>query len=232
MHNYLKEYFCFSRSEKNGTIVLCTIMFLVFIVPWVYDNVKKPVAYHPDPGFINEVRAFYGLPENDSIFPENHDRSVQTTGIPGRNPDREELPGNGPMPHDTKKVDINSADTAALMRIRGLGQVLSRRILRYRGILGGYYDVAQLLEVYGIDEDRFRGIEPFVYADTSLVVKLRPARDEFGVLLRHPYLDYEQVSEIFRIRGKGKIDSLDDLLLSPAFSEDDLKKLLPYMVFD
>ncbi|MFO7922582.1 MAG: helix-hairpin-helix domain-containing protein [Bacteroidales bacterium] len=232
MHNFLKEYFCFSRGEKNGTIVLCTIMFLVFLVPWVYDNVRRPADYQPDPGFINEVRAFYGLTENDSIFPENHYRQVLTTGIPAEEPDRDERPDNEFQLHGTEKVDVNSADTATLIKIRGLGQVLSRRILKYRGILGGYYDVSQLLEVYGIDEDRFRGIEPCIYADTSLIVKLRPATDEFGILLRHPYLDYEQVSEIFRIRGTGKIDSLHDLLLSPAFSEDDLKKLMPYVIFD
>ncbi len=130
------------------------------------------------------------------------------------------------------RIEINSADTTGLMRIRGIGPVFSRRIVRYREILGGYHNVAQLLEVYGIDEERFMDTEPFVYADTTLITRLRPLADDFRTLLRHPYLDYGQVSEIFRLRRSGRLENAEDLLRSASFTPQDISRLSPYLAFD
>ncbi len=130
------------------------------------------------------------------------------------------------------RIDINTADTTELMKIRGIGPVFSGRIVRYRNILGGYYCVSQLQEVYGMDEERYRETEPFVFAGTTSIVMLRLLTDEFKVLLRHPYLNYEQVSDIFRLRRSGGLTSCEDLLQSPEISDKDITRLMPYVAFD
>ena len=258
MKKFLTEYFYFTRGERNGTIILVIVMFLVFVFPYVYNAFQKNSAYQVCPDFIKEINDFYNPPGNDNRDNETKyglalstvkpDRLPVKPGVKGSgltdksdlqqsptpdNPSVQKLPSpDKPGPSVRMKTDINTADTNQLMIISGIGPVLSRRILRYRDILGGYHDALQLLEVYGIDEERYLEIEPYVFADTSRIVKLYPFSDDFGVLLRHPYLDYEQVSEIFRFRYRNKLNSCGDLLQSDAFNEEDLIKLSPYFHFD
>ncbi len=242
MRRFLADYFFFTRGERNGTLVLAVLMVLVFVFPYIYNALKGPNEYQADPDFIEEIRAFYGLQDNGGHGPNSS--GVTGTGklpadsaagegdnLKGRYNLRPGLESIGqPVPEN--RIEINSADTTELMRIRGIGPVFSRRIVRYREILGGYHNVAQLLEVYGMDEERFINTEPFVYADTTIINRLRPLSDEFGVLLRHPYLDYNQVSEIFRLRRSGGLKNAKDLLQSASFTGQDLTRLLPYLAFD
>jgi len=253
MIRFFKEYFYFTRGERNGTFVLVTIMILVFIFPYLYNIMRDPVHYQPDPVFLSEIRAFYGLQESDGsheedrcshpLIPGVQDKKADTvpesfaTGsrqVIGTLKEGYENPfmDNSFSQSPGKRIDINSADTTELMSIRGIGPVLSRRILRYRSILGGYTRVSQLEEVYGLDQERFPEIEPFLYADTTRVVKLRLLSDEFSTLLRHPYLNYEQVSMIFRLRDGGRLNSPEDLSASGAFTDDDLFRLAGYLAFD
>ena len=52
-------------------------------------------------------------------------------------------------------VELNTADTTILKKVPGIGSTFARRIMKYRELLGGFYDVSQLAEVYGIDEERY-----------------------------------------------------------------------------
>ncbi len=242
MRRFLADYFFFTRGERNGTLVLAVLMVLVFVFPYIYNALKGPSEYQADPDFIKEIQAFYGLEDNYGQGPDSS--GVTGTGkFPadsagggddlrqGRHGQRPGLENSVHLVPE-KRIDINSADTTGLMRIRGIGPVFSRRLVRYREILGGYHNVAQLLEVYGMDEGRYVDTEPFVYADTTLVTRLRPLSDEFGVLLRHPYLDYSQVSEIFRLRRSGGLKNAEDLLQSSSFTRQDISRLSPYLAFD
>ena len=56
-------------------------------------------------------------------------------------------------------LDLNSMDSSAFEMLPVFGPVLSSRTVKFRNALGGFINVAQLLEVYGIDEDAFEKIE-------------------------------------------------------------------------
>lgn len=49
------------------------------------------------------------------------------------------------------KADINSANAIELTAIRGVGPVLSKRIISYRNSLGRFDSIQQLYKVYGLD---------------------------------------------------------------------------------
>ena len=55
-------------------------------------------------------------------------------------------------------VELNTADTTILKKVPGIGSTFARRIMKYRELLGGFYDVSQLAEVYGIDEERYQAL--------------------------------------------------------------------------
>ena len=260
IRDFFREYFCFTRRERNGTIILAAIMLAVLIFPHLYSFISKPAIYQPDPRLVAEIREFYtpgphgrhpggtassdmeklpggfvtitgnSVKMTDSLVIKNQYSFLKEDSLTGNAVGSARKSGSVRQTESlVNKIDLNSADTLDLMKIRGIGPVFSRRILRYRDILGGYVFTEQLREVYGIDEELYQNISPFVFADTGSVVKLRPATGGFGELLRHPYLDYNQVSEIFRIRDTCIITSAEILLQSPAFSESDIVKLRPYM---
>ncbi|MCX2719322.1 ComEA family DNA-binding protein [Lentiprolixibacter aurantiacus] len=57
-------------------------------------------------------------------------------------------------PNELPKLrDINQAEAAELMEIKGIGPVLSERIVKFRNRLGGFQVSEQLFDVYGLDPE-------------------------------------------------------------------------------
>lgn len=108
-------------------------------------------------------------------------------------------------PKEVKKIpilDINTADSTVLVELPQIGEVMASRIQRYRNRLGGFVSTEQLYEIKGMDTMRFETIKPYIVLETKEIIKLDVNRDEFKVLLRHPYLEYEQVKAIVNHRER------------------------------
>ena len=128
---------------------------------------------------------------------------------------------------------MNSCDSASLDVLPGIGPVLSARIIRYRNLLGGFYDVEQLKEVYGLSEDTYSIIVGRVMVDTSLVQRVSVNSAEYATLLRMPYLEKEDVDNIMRYkRIKGKIGSMAELEEDEVISSSTAKKVSHYLEFE
>ena len=110
-------------------------------------------------------------------------------------------------------VDINTADTTLLKELPDIGSSFAKRIVEYRGKLGGFVESRQLLEVYGMDSTRYKNIENYITVDSLFNAnKLRINHDSFKVLNRHPYLEYDDVKKIVNYREqKGLITSWGQL---------------------
>ena len=125
-------------------------------------------------------------------------------------------------------VDLSAADTTLLKRVPGIGSYYARRIVDYGRRLGGYVSVDQLDEIQDF---------PTEAKCYFVVVASRPQPLNLNALSvdelkRHPYLNYYQARAITDYRRKhGPLKSLDDLRLLPDFSEDQLRRLAPYVAF-
>ena len=126
-------------------------------------------------------------------------------------------------------VDLNSADTTVLKRIPGIGSYYAGKICRYRERLGGFLSVAQIKEVEGLPAD----IERWFRVESAVkVVKIDLNKADFKTLVRHPYLDYNQVKVIVDHRRKhGRVKSWQELRLYKEFKPDDFSRLRPYFKF-
>lgn len=60
------------------------------------------------------------------------------------------------------RIDLNTADKAALMTLDGIGETLAARIIAYREARGGFQSVEELLQVEGIGEKRFAAIREHI----------------------------------------------------------------------
>ena len=126
------------------------------------------------------------------------------------------------------KVNLNRADQESLEALAGFGPVLSERIIRYRELLGGFYSVDQLLEVYGLHESHFNMAVGNLYVFTEELTLIDLDSMAFRDLLRHPYASYDLTKALFRRNTEGFfIDSIETAL------EDSLRlpflKLKPYL---
>lgn len=100
------------------------------------------------------------------------------------------------------KIEINGTDSIELMRLPGIGNKLSKRIIKYRDLLGGYYSLAQLHEVYGLSEHAFKQIEELVKVDTVKIKKVDLNFANWNELTKHPYIQKNIAGQIIKFRTK------------------------------
>lgn len=140
--------------------------------------------------------------------------------------------GSGPAVVRTP-VDLNTADTTALMEIRGIGPVFSRRIVSYRELLGGFCHPDQLLEVYGMDSTRWQQLKTWIMIDTTLIRRMNLNEVPFEELLRHPYIDRNLASSLIGIRDQhGPLQSREQARRSFLVDEEVYRRIAPYLEAD
>lgn len=125
-------------------------------------------------------------------------------------------------------VDVNTADTAQLKQVPGVGSYYAAQVVRYRERLGGFASVDQVAEVKGFPPEALDYL-------TASPVPLRPfAINKISrrALLAHPYLSVEQAQAVWEYRrNEGSLHGADDLLRLGAFRPSDVDRLLPYLDF-
>jgi DNA uptake protein ComE-like DNA-binding protein len=132
--------------------------------------------------------------------------------------------------HHPPAIELNGADSSDLIKLWGIGPVFSARIIRYRNLLGGFYDLHQLNEVYGLGPDTFDTIRHFLDLDTSLIFKMDLNQISLERLSGHPYMDPYRARAIIDYRTHhGGIATMEELVREKILTEDDLSKIRPYL---
>jgi DNA uptake protein ComE-like DNA-binding protein len=129
-------------------------------------------------------------------------------------------------------VEINTADSAKLTGIRGIGGGFAKSIIRYRDRLGGFYRKEQLKEVFGIDSLMYLEIAPYIKVDARKVSKINLNKATVNSLLVFPYLTYKQKNAIVEYHSQhGDYNMLADLKNIPIIDDGILLKIEPYISF-
>ena len=130
--------------------------------------------------------------------------------------------------HLGEHITLNTADTAELRKVPGIGVYYAKEIVRYGHWLGGYVNVDQLDEIDGFPQEAKRY---FVIAHPD-PQKLNVNKLSLQQLRRHPYINFYQAKAITDYRRlHGAIKSLQDLRFSTDFTETDLQRLEPYVEY-
>ncbi len=131
------------------------------------------------------------------------------------------------------KLNINSCDSVSLEKLPGIGPVLSARIIKYRHLLGGFANVKQLKEVYGLPPETFELIKERIFADSAAVLRIDINSADYTLLSHHPYLKKYDVDAILKYRKlKGKINNISDLTENKLITDEDAAKIGPYLKFE
>lgn len=126
-------------------------------------------------------------------------------------------------------IDINSADSITLEQLPGVGKILSKRIIKYRDLLGGFYTIDQLKEVYGLSETTIKQIEKSITICKSGIHKIDINFGDVRDFSRHPYIKKNLAERIIKFRsGYGNINDLAILRDSMILTNEEYLRIKPY----
>ena len=129
-------------------------------------------------------------------------------------------------------VEINSADSATLRSVRGIGAKTVVAVMQYRKFLGGYYRKEQISELKCVTKENFALICEQIYCDSCKISKIdinfAPAL-EFE---SHPYMTRRAVKLITETRElKGGWNSIEEMIEDDIFTKEQAKAIAPYLLF-
>ncbi len=126
-------------------------------------------------------------------------------------------------------LEINRADSTDFKQLKGIGNVLSKRIIKYRTKLGGFWSVQQLAEVYGIEKELIAGLSSQIVVEEA-VVKMNINTATIEELGNHPYVTYSIAKAIVNYRNQhGPFHAVNELGKLYLLTEDWLNKMRPYL---
>ncbi len=130
-----------------------------------------------------------------------------------------------------KTFDINTADTTALIALRGIGSKLANRIIKYRDGLGGIVNTGQYKEIFGLDSLSLKVLETQTFVANNFVPqKIRLKTCTLAQLQNHPYLNKKEAQVVFNyLQQHPMIASPTELQSIKIISKEKLEKLLPYL---
>ncbi|MDN5205679.1 helix-hairpin-helix domain-containing protein [Fulvivirgaceae bacterium BMA10] len=127
--------------------------------------------------------------------------------------------------------DINACDTIQLKKIKGIGSVLSRRIIKFRDKLGGFVSEYQYREVYGLDSAVVKELKKVSFISPLFQPgKLAINEANMEELSQHPYISKNMAKIIVAYKQEhGKFAKLNDLLKIHIIDTTTFNKVKPYL---
>ncbi len=127
--------------------------------------------------------------------------------------------------------DINQADTAQLIALKGIGSKLASRIVKFRDALGGFADTDQYHDVFGLDSLALNELMQYGKIQ-SPVQKMAINTATAEELDHHVYLSRRQAEVIVNYRTQhGPFTSIESLRPIRILDAKTLDKLAPYLSF-
>ncbi len=168
---------------------------------------------------IEDIQKIYGL-EADKV-----EELLPYMQFPDKNEIAEE-----PEVKEIPIIELNTATIENLVLLPRVGKKRAKLIMDYREQLGGFINIHQLKEVFGISEEEFDKMEAYIQTDASLLKSIDINTTETQILAQHPYIDYAVANSIVKMKEqKGSYEFIDDLLRSKLIDRKLLKKIAPYL---
>ena len=211
-----KSFASFFQKQKRGVLYLLLFVAVVESVLLFLPSNKK----HSEKPLAEKDTTYKKLPAKNFAKPteikvsQAHKKKIKK-----------------PFKKKINKEDINTADSESFKKVRGIGEVLSKRIVKYRKRLQGFSMKEQLYEVYGLDSTVVKRLfKYFAIKKTPKLKKINLNEASFKEILRHPYIDYPMTKKIFQYRDKHKkfkdLKSLKELL---KLSDKRYEKIVLYL---
>lgn len=246
-----KDYLYFSPAEKIAVLILVVIIVLSFGLNVVLSRrSREPISIPQNDSLIAAFERLQESLVDKEVKLISYDNKPNVTSNQNRSIERVSNSNTSNQSSysthkpryirqekftEPRSISLNETDTTEWKKVPGIGSSFSRRIVKYRSLLGGYVSINQLKEVYGVTDELFETIAPFINeedVDRSDFVKININQLEFREILAHPYINYEQTKAIVNLRRRtGSITSTNQLAMLDEFTSEDIERITPYIDF-
>lgn len=214
----LRDHFGFSKAETYGTLLLLLLMTASLLTSW---GLTWYHSTQPEAGREQDIARL----ERTLALLEAKNQPQKPAKTPRKSGSKKE------RKRPLQPFDINTADAAQLSTLRGIGPVLSARIVKFRDKLGGFVRTAQYAEVYALPPEVVERLQKHTYLAKDFVPKrLNINTATVKVLAAHPYLSHVQARRIVRHRTlHGSFATVEALAALALLDNHTLKKVMPYL---
>jgi DNA uptake protein ComE-like DNA-binding protein len=130
-------------------------------------------------------------------------------------------------------IDINQATKEDLIKVYGIGEAISERILKQKELLGGFVSMEQIQDIWGLSPEVIAALDKkFNVSNVPAVTKIDINNLSLRELANFPYFRYALAKEIVTYRSmNGEIKNIEDLTKIKGFPVDKIKFIALYLEF-
>jgi len=130
-------------------------------------------------------------------------------------------------------IDINKASQEDLIKIYGIGEAISLRILKFKESLGGFVSMEQMNDVWGLSPEVIENLNShFKVLTPPNVKKVDINNASIKELSQFPYFNYQLAKQIVTFRSmNGDFKKVDDLTKIKGLSIDKANIIALYLGF-
>ena len=187
------------------------------------DDLKK--LYGLSPKLFEELEAYILIPNANKEYPSHFKKdSVFQKTYPKNTYEKKT--------YVKEAIEINTADSLSIVYLKGIGPSFTKRIIKYRTLLGGFHSMNQLKEIYGMTDSLFLNLSSQIKLDKNNITKIPINVVDLNTLRKHPYFSFASAQALINFRAKhGKLTEQEIKGLG-VFNEEKLSQLLPYMSYN
>jgi DNA uptake protein ComE-like DNA-binding protein len=235
--NSFKEVISFSSSERKGIVFLTLLgvlsaLFSYFVPGWISDHqIKKFEQEHAV--ILQTARTVVpadsitsDLSKSQKSYSDSSDKSNSYSTYYPKNSQPKH-----PKTFSPKNIPINTVSAQSLIQ-SGLEAEVAFRIIKFRDKLGGFYNIQQMKDVFGLTETQFEQFKSNHHLDVNQIKKINLNTASLEELSAHPYISEKLANQIIGFRSKYKIfESNDDVQKLYLMNDELYAKLVHYVSF-
>ena len=217
---FIKDFYDFTPSQSRGFIVFIMLLLIAWGSIFCYQHFTKPQIQ-------------FSSTKLDSLLFVHTAKTPETTFYQKKKPT---IKRSFQAKHEKKIVtpvviSINTADTTAFKQIRGIGSAYSKRIVKFRDGLHTFHSIAQLNEVFGLQDFDFQTSNVKIELDSLHQPWIDINTMDYNTLRSHPYINSKQAGQIVNYREKVKpFEHKTDLLKIYSIDSTHYQKIEPYLL--
>ena len=199
------------------------------------EQLDRLFAFRKENKYVNSAKEFQQVTKvSDSLLKE---MAVYFKFPDWVNQKREYTSKYSPFPKKEKEIivvkDINHATAEDLIKIRGIGEAISARILKEREKFGAFATMDQMQFIWGLSPEVIEYLNQyFKVVDVSQVKKININEATLKELSAFPFFNYSLSREIVIYRSmNSKIKDSEDLTKIKGFPTDRVAIIALYLNF-
>lgn len=199
------------------------------------EQLDRLFAFRKENKYVNSAKEFQQVTKvSDSLLKE---MAVYFKFPDWVNQKREYISKYSPFPKKEKEIivvkDINHATAEDLIKIRGIGEAISARILKEREKFGAFATMDQMQFIWGLSPEVIEYLNQyFKVVDVSQVKKININEATLKELSAFPFFNYSLSREIVIYRSmNSKIKDSEDLTKIKGFPTDRVAIIALYLNF-